>query len=169
MPIELRAAKAADSPRLQEIELEAGEQFRTVGMSDVAEHDPFSVEELRAYAEAGRSFAAVDGAHIVGYVVIDRVGDAAHVEQISVVPDTQGQGIGRRLIDRVCLWAMANDLRSLTLATFRDVPWNGPLYAHLGFRVLGEDEMSVELRAVRDHETDSGLDPSQRVCMQLDL
>lgn len=169
MVIELRAATAADGPRLQEIELESGEQFRTVGMADVAEHDPFSVEELRTYAEAGRSFAAVDGARIVGYVVIDRVGDAAHVEQISVVPDAQGQGIGRLLIDRVRLWAVANGLGALTLTTFRDVSWNGPLYAHLGFRVLGEDELTVELRAVRDHETALGLDPAHRVCMQLDL
>ncbi len=169
MPLELRAATTADSPRLQEIEIEAGEQFRTVGMSDIAEHEPFSIEELNAYAEAGRSFAAVDGERIVGYVVIDRVGDAAHVEQVSVVPDEQGQGIGRRLIDRAGEWAAEQDLGALTLTTFREVPWNGPLYAHLGFRTLGEDELSAELRAVRDHESALGLDPAQRVCMQLDL
>jgi len=169
MAIELRAATAADSPRLQEIEVEAGEQFRAVGMSDIADDEPFSVEELRAYSEAGRSFAAVDGDRIVGYVLIDCVGEAAHVEQVSVVPDAQGQGIGRQLIDRVRMWATERGLQALTLTTFRDVSWNGPLYAHLGFRVLGDDELTVELRAVREHETALGLDPAHRVCMQLDF
>ncbi len=169
MTIELRAATEADSVRLQEIEVAAGEQFRTVGLSDVADHDPFTVEELSAYADGGRSWVAVDGGHIVGYVVVDRVGTAAHIEQVSVVPEAQGQGIGRTLIDRVREWAAENGLRALTLTSFRDVAWNAPLYAHLGFRILGEGDLTPELQAIRQHEAGHGLDITQRVCMQLDL
>jgi GNAT superfamily N-acetyltransferase len=169
MAIAVRAATAADSARLQAIEVAAGDRFRTVGLADVAEHDPFTAEELREYADGGRSFVAVEDDWIVGYVVIDCVGDAAHVEQVSVTPEAQGRGIGRRLIDQVCMWAREHDRAVLTLTTFRDVPWNEPLYAYLGFRVLGEDEISAELRGVRDHETEFGLDPERRVCMQLDL
>ena len=169
MVIEVRAATVADSPRLREIELEAGEQFRAIGMGDVADHDPFTLDELRAYVDGRRSFVAQDGDRVVGYVVIDRVGDAAHVEQVSVVPDAQGRGIGRQLVDRVGVWAAEQRLKALTLTAFRSVSWNGPLYAHLGFRVLTDDELTAELRAVRDHESEFGLDPSQRVCMQRDL
>ena len=169
MCIELRVATATDSRRLQQIEIDAGEQFRTVGMSAVADHDPLSLEELLEYAEAGRSFVAHDGDRIVGYIVLDRVEDAAHIEQVSVVPDAQGRGIGRALVDQARAWAESQQLRALTLTTFRDVAWNGPLYAHLGFRVMAEDELSAELRALRDHEAELGLDPAQRVCMRLDL
>ena len=169
MAIELRAATVADSVRLREIEREAGEQFRTVGMADVADHDPFTVEELHAYAAGGRSWVAAEGVHIVGYVVIDCVGRAAHIEQVSVVPEAQGRGIGRLLVDRVREWAVENGLSALTLTSFREVSWNAPLYAHLGFRILAEGELTSELRAIREHEADQGLDHAQRVCMQLDL
>lgn len=169
MTIELRAATQADSLRLQEIEVSAGEQFRSVGLSDVADHDPFTVKELGAYADGGRSWAAVDGGHIVGYVVIDRVGTAAHIEQVSVVPEAQGRGIGRLLVDRVREWAVENGLSALTLTSFREVLWNAPLYDHLGFRILADAELTPELRAIRHEEADHGLDLTQRVCMQLDL
>jgi hypothetical protein len=46
------------------------------------------------------------------------------------------------------------------------VPWNRPLYKHLGFRVLGDEELSLGLRALRDDESAHGLDPELRVCMR---
>jgi hypothetical protein len=78
-------------------------------------------------------------------------------------------GIGRALIDQVRSWALAAGLPAVTLTTFRDVPWNGPLYQHLGFRFLDEHEIGPELCAVRDHETAMGLDPALRVCMSQDV
>jgi hypothetical protein len=61
------------------------------------------------------------------------------------------------------------DRPSLTLTTFSDVPWNRPLYEHLGFRVLSEEEIGPGLRTIRDRETTEGLDPSTRVVMRFDL
>ena len=57
----------------------------------------------------------------------------------------------------------------VTLTTFVDVPWNGPLYAHLGFTVMSEAEIGPELRSIQDGEAAHGLDPARRVCMRLDL
>ena len=105
----------------------------------------------------------------MGYVVVDVVDGCAHVEQVSVRPDHQGTGVGRALLDRVAAWAQARSMPALTLTTFADVPWNRPLYEHLGFRVLAEGELSPGLRAVRDAEAAHGLDPTNRVCMRRDL
>jgi predicted GNAT superfamily acetyltransferase len=85
---------------------------------------------------------------------------------VSVVPSHQGAGFGRALIDRVAAWAAAAGLPALTLTTFRDVPWNAPLYRHLGFRDLDEAEIGPELAAVLDHEASLGLDPALRTCMR---
>jgi len=52
------------------------------------------------------------------------------------------------------------------LTTFTDVPWNRPLYAHLGFRVLPEAAVGPGLRRIRDAETAAGLDPTERVVMR---
>ncbi len=60
-------------------------------------------------------------------------------------------------------------MNAITLTTFAAVPWNKPLYEHLGFVVLGVDPIGPELREVQAKETRQGLDPAQRVCMRLHL
>jgi hypothetical protein len=56
----------------------------------------------------------------------------------------------------------------LTLATYRDVEWNAPLSAHLGWEVMAEDEVQADARllAVRAEEAEHGLDPDARVFMR---
>jgi GNAT superfamily N-acetyltransferase len=166
----IRDATAADSPVLQQIEIDAGAQFATVGLADVAAHDPFSIAELEAYAEAGRSWVATDARGvIVGYAVAAVVDGCGHLEQVSVLPEAQGTGIGRALIERVEAWAADQGHPAVTLTTFVDVAWNGPLYAHLGYRTLADTELGPELRAVREEETHLGLDPARRVCMRREI
>jgi len=165
MPI-VRPARSGDAPALQEIERLAGERFRSVGLGGVADHEPASVDELAAYAAGGRSWVAVDDDdRPVGYVVVDVVDGNAHVEQVSVRPDHQGVGVGRALLDRVQAWAAQTGRSAVTLTTFTEVPWNRPLYEHLGFEVLAEGEIGPELRSLRAAEADHGLDPADRVCM----
>ena len=56
----------------------------------------------------------------------------------------------------------------MTLTTFRDVPWNGPFYAGLGFRAV--DELTPGLAAVRDHEKAIGDDDfGPRIAMRKEL
>ncbi|MGQ0830543.1 MAG: GNAT family N-acetyltransferase [Microthrixaceae bacterium] len=166
MTVRIRPARAAEGGALIDIERAAGARFRDVGMPEIADDDPGSVEELARYAEDGRSWVAVDDANTpLGYVLVDVVDGNAHIEQLSVLPAAQGAGLGRALLDQVATWAVGRGAPALTLTTFRDVPWNAPLYEHLGFRDLAEPELGAELRAVRDTETAHGLDPTTRVCM----
>jgi ribosomal protein S18 acetylase RimI-like enzyme len=106
---------------------------------------------------------------VVGFVIVDMVDGAAHIEQVSVVPAHEGQGVGRALIDQVRRWADKNGLSALTLTTFNYVPWNRPLYEHLGFRVLAAEEIGPGLRAVMATEASHGLDPASRVAMRKDI
>jgi hypothetical protein len=56
----------------------------------------------------------------------------------------------------------------VTLTTFRDVPWNGPFYAKLGFRELRH--LSPGLAAMREHERLIGDDDfGPRIAMRKDL
>jgi GNAT superfamily N-acetyltransferase len=169
-PVSIRPAAPGDGPTLQEIERLAGARFAEVGLPEVAADEPPSLDVLDGYGRAGRAWVAVDaGQRIVGYVLVDQVDGNAHIEQVSVVPDHQGLGVGRALVDHVRGWAAERRLPAVTLTTFTEVPWNAPLYAHLGFRSLADDELGSELRAVRDAETAHGLDPGKRVCMRLEL
>ena len=166
----IRPELMEDGSTLREIERLAGMRFRDVGLPEVADDEPPSLETLSRYGRDGRSWVAVDLTEVpIGYMLVDEVDGCAHVEQMSVRPDHQGSGVGRALLERVCVWAAESDLVAITLTTFTDVPWNAPLHRHLGFRALGEDEVGPELRAVRDDETAHGLDPAARVCMRREL
>jgi GNAT superfamily N-acetyltransferase len=163
----VRPSLAAESSRLREIELLAGELFRSIGMDWIADSDPMSVDALEDYARGGRSWVAVDESdRPVGFVVVDVVDGNAHIEQISVLPDYQGRGLGKDLLEAVRARAVEAGYPALTLTTFIHVPWNRPLYEHLGFVAVPEDVLQPGLRGVRAHESRMGLDPTSRVCMR---
>jgi GNAT superfamily N-acetyltransferase len=166
----IRATRIDEGDALREIERRAGQRFHDVGLHDVADGEPMSVESLAAYAGAGRSWVAVDpDDEPLGYVIVDVVDGQAHIEQISVDPDHQGTGRGRALIAHVRNWASEHGMKVITLTTFAAVPWNRPWYELLGFVVIGDHQIGPELRTLQQHETLHGLDPTQRVCMRLDL
>ncbi len=85
---------------------------------------------------------------------IEGIVPGAHLEQLSVHPDHAGRGIGRALLRAGCAWAAARGYAEITLATYRDVPWNGPFYASEGF---------VERGAVDDFLRAHGLPPEEPV------
>lgn len=166
----IRPAHLGEEHVLQEIEVLAGEQFREIGLPEVAEHEPASARTLADYAGKGRSWVVLDAADLpVGYVLVDIVDGCAHIEQVSVRPDHQGKGLGRALLNHVHGWAGERGLSAITLTTFVEVPWNAPLYRHLGFHELSEHEIGPELRAVQDGEMAHGLDPTKRICMRAEL
>jgi hypothetical protein len=66
----------------------------------------------------------------------------------------------------VCEWAASAGYREVTLTTFRDVPFNMPFYARMGFEVIPPGELSSVLRLVVQDETHRGLDPARRVVMR---
>lgn len=90
----------------------------------------------------------------------------AHLDELDVHPQHGRRGVGRQLVLAVCDWAATNDYDALTLSTFRDVPWNMPFYARLGFEVIAADKLSPALASIVADEIGRGLDPVRRVVMQ---
>ena len=164
----VRPARADDLGALVRIELAAGAAFRDLGMDAVADDDPGSVEDLAPYAQSGRAFVAADAEDWpIGYLLLDLVDGAAHIEQVSVHPDHARKGIGRALIERASVWARGHGLDALTLTAYREVPWNGPYYERLGFAYLTTEQETPGLQAIRERERKRGLDRWPRACMRL--
>lgn len=157
-PVRIRRACRGDVARLREIECRAGAAFRDVGMPEIADDPPPAVQVLQGYVDAGRAWVAGVAGCVAGYLLADVVDGHLHVEQVSVDPVFAGRGAGRRLIDALP--------GVLTLTTFAEVPWNRPYYERLGFRVLGDGELTVALRAIRAREVAHGLGRWPRVCMR---
>ena len=68
------------------------------------------------------------------------------------------RGIGRALVEASCGWAEQAGYRSVTLCTYRDVPWNGPFYRSAGFVELAPDALVCRPGGVRATERANGLD-----------
>ncbi len=149
----IRPPAPAELALLVEIERRAGRVFADHGLPEIADDGPGTVGELEAYRAAGRAWVAVDERDVsIAYILTVEVDAALHIEQVSVDPAHAGRGIGAELIEHVCDLARADGRASVTLTTFRDIPWNAPYYARLGFRELAEDEWGPQLRALVAHE-----------------
>lgn len=92
--------------------------------------------------------------------------NAVHLQELDVHPAHGRRGIGTRLVAAVCTWAAEGGHGAVTLTTFRDVPWNMPFYARLGFAEIPADTISEALRSILDQEVRSGLDAGRRVAMR---
>jgi ribosomal protein S18 acetylase RimI-like enzyme len=167
--VTIRPARPEDAPRLQRIELATQGQFIAIGYDQVAANPPDSIESLVEYATSGRSWVAVIDDEVQGYILVGVLDDAAHIFHVCVDPNYQGQGLGKALIEQVKSWARSTGRPAVTLATFYEVPWNGPLYEHLGFRVLDESELGPEMLARGQQDVAGGLSPKGQVAMRLDL
>jgi predicted DCC family thiol-disulfide oxidoreductase YuxK/GNAT superfamily N-acetyltransferase len=169
--VRIRPARADELPDLQRVEREAGERFRGMGLLDHLLDHSLSLPELAAHQRAGRVWVAVDeDERPVGFAVASVLdGDGAHLEELDVVPRAGRQGVGSRLVSSVCDWAASRGFRSLTLSTFRDVPWNAPFYERRGFRTIPPDQLSPALRGVRAREERLGIAMDQRVVMRRTL
>jgi GNAT superfamily N-acetyltransferase len=164
---QVRRARRDELEALREIERDAGRAFAAIGMPEIAADEPLSVTELESFVRAGRAWVAVDASgHQVGYLLSAVVDGCAHIEQVSVAPAHARRRVGAALINRLDADAAAENLPALTLTTFRDVPWNAPYYARLGFVVLGPAEQGPELRALIERETSSIPGNAPRVAMR---
>ncbi|GAA4977754.1 GNAT family N-acetyltransferase [Kineococcus glutinatus] len=163
----IRLARPQDLPRLRDVERAAGEPFRDLGMDAVADDEPPTTAELAAHRARGRAWVATDEQDVpVGYLLLDVVDGAAHVEQVSVHPAWARRRLGGRLLEAADGWAAEHGLTAVTLTTFADVPWNAPWYARLGFAVVPDEEAGPGLLAVRRHERERGLEAWPRVSMR---
>ena len=162
----ITTARPQDLPRVPAIELAAARLL--------AGHAPESVlsettsrEELVAAQSEGHLWVALVDDVAVGYAHVTLLEPmAVHLEEIDVLPEHGRRGLGAGLVQAICAWAADAGYRSVTLTTFRDVPFNGPFYARLGFEEVPGDQLTPRLRAVLDDEARRGLDPARRVAMR---
>lgn len=167
---------AGDHPLdgLPSIEAAAAELFPVEDLPPAVRSETLSMDEFRQAAEEGRLWLAIHRPtggvdEPVGFALAILVDGSAHLAEMDVHPDHGRRGLGRRLVEAVLDWARFTGHPTVTLTTFRHLPWNGPFYARLGFRELPESKMGPELRQMLVQEAELGLDPARRVAMVVEV
>ena len=163
----IRPARPDDLPALPAIERAAASIFRATQFAFVSDF-PLASEAIDVDREQIWVAVTADD-RPVGFALAHRLDGCAYLHELDVHPNHARRGLGRRLIRAVAEWGRQTGTAAVTLATFRDIPWNGPFYARLGFRPLPDDELSPGLRAIREAEATGGMPIEQRVYMRLEL
>jgi GNAT superfamily N-acetyltransferase len=171
LPILVRNATAGDVASMQGVEVAANERFREIDdprIARTADNPPYPAEGLTRAATEQRAWVAVDDLDaVIGFAVAWMVDGEGWLDELAVTPAHGRRGVGRALVDEVLAWTAAREMRSVGLATFRDVPWNGPYYEKLGFEAV--TVLTPALQAVLDRAATWGYEPSLRVVMRRSL
>jgi GNAT superfamily N-acetyltransferase len=163
---EITLARTADVPLLPAIELAAETLFAGHGLDFVASVTTNFADFIEAQ-QCGLLWVALADNVPVGFAHVKVLESmVAHLEEIDVHPEHGRMGLGTRLVKEICQWAAGAGYRSVTLTTFRDIPWNMPFYARLGFEEIPPQELSNALLAVIEDEARRGLDPTLRIPMR---
>jgi len=166
MDITIRPATEADLPRLQEIEKSAAVLFAPYGLATLFAQHLATIDTLRAHLLEGRLWVAVGGDDTpLGFAMVETLGRAAYLAEVDVHPDYGQRGIGTALVLHSCEWAKQQGFSSITLSTQKNVPWNMPFYAKLGFEPLPQTAWTAAHWQLRQAEQELGLRIEDRVIM----
>lgn len=166
-PYRIRPGRPDEIHAVRAIEVAAASRFGGIGLPQIAALDPAELGEVLLRAWEGRLWVAADADdRPVAFALFGEIDGTLHIEELDVHPDHARRGLGAALIERLDTVARERGLPELTLSTFRDVPWNAPYYARLGFEPMAEEALGPGLTAIRDMIAGKGIDIIPRLFMR---
>jgi GNAT superfamily N-acetyltransferase len=159
---------------LPPIEAAAAELFRPfahiTGLGNEQLAKTNSVADFALAQANGLLWIATDESdRAVGFLLLRRFDNVLHVHEFDIHPAHARKGVGRELLRQVIEWARAQHAPAVTLTTYREIPWNAPFYARMGFVELPASQWTPALKSIRDWERSNGWRMSARVAMRLNL
>lgn len=153
---------------LSRIEARAAERYTKVGY-DSSAWPVTSPEALEEYATRGLLWVAEKEGEAVGFATAERYYPFFHLEELNVLPELHGLGIGKSLLQSVIDEARKSHFPLMSLRTFLATPWSMGLYKRCGFKITPEVERPHYLSQRIAHEQSLGVPLSHRCTMVLDL
>ncbi|MCA3643983.1 MAG: GNAT family N-acetyltransferase [Methylobacterium sp.] len=168
--LEIRRATLRDIPAMQTLEIDAARLYGTRAGYDFCTRLPSrSRGEHRRVQKHGAAWLAQCGSEAIGFLLALPVDGRAHVLEAATAYSHQGKGIGRLLFATFHTWAAEAGFSAATLTTYRDIPWNAPIYERMGYRIITIDTQRPELGAIQAEEAASGFARAPRVAMEKPL
>ena len=171
MNFSIRRSRAADAPHLPYIERSAGALYRSVPeLAWISQGADMPVERhLELIAASTSWIAEVADGSLAAFLCAEVMGNSLHVWELAVMLHHQRKGIGRALMLEAIDFARQRQLGSVTLTTFRAIPWNEPAYRRIGFETLPANGGGPRLTAILRREAEAGLPPERRCAMRFSL
>ncbi len=163
----LRLARPEDAELMPAIERSASALFSDD--PDLAELDLTegrSPEQFQRLIRKGHCLVSHVGEDLAGFLVTEPFGRELHIWEMDVDRRFQKRGIGAGLVRACQVDARVSSFKALTLTTFRDIPWNAPFYARMGFQEVAALDAHPRLSGELANEVDDGL-PAERRCAMI--
>ena len=163
----IRHATPRDIPQLVLIELAGNELFAPTNLIP-EDHmdDHVSIEWHQAAIEADMSIVVADADDVpAGFILVSHREPDLYLDEIAVHPDHGRKGLGSALLTHLLDLAKMGNFRSVSLSTFRKVPWNAPFYAKHGFKELSSKHWTDWMHEINAVQAET-LDVSQRCFMR---
>lgn len=170
----IRQARTDELHLLADIDIAADRRFdATPYAAAVNTYAPVALDDLTAMQDAWRLWVATDGdgAPVAFAHTFTDTDSKLHLSQVSVHPDHAGHRLTKRILDALIRYHQGRGIGEITLTTFRDVPWNAPYYARLGFTEIADTEADTDphLGPRLQDQIAHGLPRESRVAMRLVL
>ncbi|MDO6385481.1 MULTISPECIES: ribosomal protein S18-alanine N-acetyltransferase [Uliginosibacterium] len=125
-------------PHLQFLPMQEADLVEVADCEVEATEHPWSLQNFRDALHAGNScWVMRSGGVLLAQGVMMRVLDEAHLLIISVSPAWQGMGLGRQLLDHLCLCAAEQGAREMFLEVRPSNLHALALYGKRGFAEIG--------------------------------
>lgn len=143
----IRPAHPHEIALLPQIENAADLRYRRAGLDLVVRMPAHSVASYERGRRRGLLWVATSPVNrVVGFALMDILGDTAWIDQLTVLDRWQGRGIGTALIDQSAATARHRGYDTIYLSTYRGVPWNEPFYRRRGFVEVARGAFPPPLR-----------------------
>jgi GNAT superfamily N-acetyltransferase len=163
----LRLARPGDADAMPAVERAAASVFAAVpGLSELDLGGTRSADSFRRLIRKGHCLVAHVGEAMAGFIVAEPFSRELHIWEMDVAPPFQQRGIGAGLVRAAQIDARNTGFKALTLTTFRDIAWNAPFYARLGFDEVTALDAHPRLAGELANEVDDGL-PADRRCAMI--
>lgn len=172
MSYAIRAASQVDLPLLAQVERSAAALFAQAGadLAWLAHGEPLPLRTLQALQQRGGVWVAADGQdRPAGFLAAQPLDGQIFIVELSVALPHQRQGLGARLLDAAAAHARAQGCASLTLSTYRHLPWNAPYYARHGFSEIDAVALGAGHALKLAREAQDRHDPALRCLMRKPL
>ena len=131
--IEIREASADDVADIQQCADAAYSKY-----TDRMDRRPGPMDaDFANQVAKGHVHVALYEQQFSGYVVFYVENDHVHLENVAVLPDRSGKGIGKRLIDCAEQFAKQKGLKTIELYTNEAMAENLAMYPRLGYQEIG--------------------------------